>query len=199
VERAVRIFLPVCEALAEAHAAGVIHRDVKPANIFLHRSTDGERVKIVDFGIAKLGDEAGLEHATTLGRLLGTPVYMSPERLLGQPYDGGADVYALAVTLYQSLTGSLPFALPDDAALGALIMTCLSERPRPIDTLLPSLPATLSDLVMRALDRSIARRPSMAELAVGLGALIGVRVALPDAEPLYDDNRTTLDSPLLRR
>jgi serine/threonine protein kinase/AmiR/NasT family two-component response regulator len=199
VERAARIFLPVCEALAEAHSAGVIHRDVKPANIFLHRSNDVEQVKIVDFGIAKLGDETGVEHATTLGRLLGTPVYMSPERLLGQPYDGGADVYALAMTLYQSLTGRLPFLLADDAALGALIMTCLSERPRPIGELLPALPATLCELVMRALDRSAARRPSMAELAVGLGAMIGVSVALPEAQPLYADERTTLDSPLLRR
>jgi serine/threonine protein kinase/AmiR/NasT family two-component response regulator len=199
VERAAQLFLPVCEALAEAHAAGVIHRDVKPANIFLHRSNEIERVKIVDFGIAKLDDEAGVEHATTLGRLIGTPVYMSPERLLGQPYDGGADVYALAVTLYQSLTGRLPFVLADDAALGALIMTCLSERPSPIDELLPALPATLCDLVMRALDRSAARRPSMAELAAALGAIVGAPVALPDAEPLYADERTTLDSPLLRR
>jgi CheY-like chemotaxis protein len=199
VERAARVFLPVCEALAEAHAAGVIHRDIKPSNIYLHREGDVERVKVVDFGIAKLGDEAGLEHATTMGRLLGTPVYMSPERLLGQPYDGGADVYAVAVTLYQSLTGHLPFALPEDAALGALILACLNQAPRPIGDRLPSLPPHLAELVMRALDRSAVRRPTMGELAVGLGRLIGVRVALPDAEPLYADERTTLDSPLLRR
>ena len=114
-------------------------------------------------------------------------------------YDGGADVYAVAVALYQSLTGRLPFDVQKDAALGALIMSCLSQRPRPIREVLPSLPLSLSELVMRALDRSAARRPSMAELASALGAAVGVRVALPDAEPLYADERTTLDSPLLRR
>src|SRR5262249_25982758 len=125
LERAAGILVPVAEALAEAHAAGVIHRDVKPGNVFLHR--DGG--KLVDFGIARMGEDVGVDQATTMGRLLGTPVYMSPERLLGQAYDGGADVYALAVTIYEALAGALPFPIAPGAALGAIIVTCLHEAP----------------------------------------------------------------------
>ena len=81
-----RCWRPVCQMLAEAHAAGLIHRDVKPANIFLHRpaGTGDEVVKVVDFGIAKLLEHDGTEDHTTLGRVMGTPMYMSPERLLGR-------------------------------------------------------------------------------------------------------------------
>src|SRR5262249_56193596 len=105
-DRACALLLPVAEALAAAHSVGVIHRDVKPGNVFLHR--DG--VKLVDFGLAKLGDEAGVDKATTMGRLVGTPIYMPPERLLGRACDGGADVYALATTFYEVVSGQLPFA-----------------------------------------------------------------------------------------
>lgn len=169
VERAVRIFLPVCEALAEAHAAGVVHRDVKPSNIFLHRGEDErEAVKVLDFGIARLA-EAGLDRSTTVGRLAGTPAYMSPERLLGQPYDGGADVYGVAMALYEALAGRLPFTLAEGASAAALIMTCLNEPPSALGDLRPEVPPPLAGLVMRALDRLPSRRPTMADLAAALG------------------------------
>jgi serine/threonine protein kinase len=195
-ERAARVLLPVCEALAEAHAAGVIHRDVKPSNIFLHRSTDGEQVKVVDFGIAKLGGESELEDATTMGRLLGTPVYMSPERLLGQPYDGGADVYAAAMTLYQMLVGRLPFSLPADAGIGALVLACLSEQPRPPEPAELDAPEPLIALVMGGLDKSPAQRPTMRRLAEGLAHFLGVTASLSTAVTRPAVERPTVDSPL---
>jgi serine/threonine protein kinase/CheY-like chemotaxis protein len=189
-DRAARLLLPVAEALAEAHAANVIHRDVKPGNIFLHM--DG--VKLVDFGIAKIG-EIGVDQATTMGRLLGTPVYMPPERLLGHAYDGGADVYALAMTLYEALAGKLPFPVAPGAALGAIIVTCLHESPRPLAEVLPGVAAPVADLVMRALDKDRTRRPTMAELAAGLAAAAGLPTA-PAPAPAPVASSATLDSPL---
>jgi CheY-like chemotaxis protein len=167
--RAAALLLPVAEALAEGHAAGVLHRDVKPQNVFLHK--DG--VKLVDFGLAKLGEETGVDRATTMGRLLGTPVYMAPERLLGRAGDGGADVYALAMTIYEVTTGRLPFTFPPDAAVGAIIVTCLHETARPITELRPELPPGFADLIMRGLDKERSRRPTMVEMAAGLAAAAG--------------------------
>src|SRR5262249_41754026 len=178
-------------ALAEAHAVGVIHRDVKPGNVFLHRGG----VKLVDFGIAKIGEDVGVDQATTMGRLLGTPVYMPPERLLGQAYDGGADVYALAVTIYEALAGALPFPIAPGAALGAIIVTCLHEAPRPLAEALPSVPAPVAELVMRGLDKDRARRPTMAELAAGLAAAAGLPSA-PPPTPTPVVAAPTLDRPL---
>jgi serine/threonine protein kinase len=205
VERALPIFVPVCQALAEAHMAGVIHRDIKPANIFLHRSIDGAEpeAKVVDFGIAKLREEAGVDQATTMGRLLGTPVYMSPERLLGHAYDGGADVYGLAVTLYQTIAGRLPIALPEGGSLGALILACLNQAPRPLGELRPDLPPAVERMVMRALDKESRRRPTMAELASELSAAawpdaptgLGTPARAPDRAAAAEAE-TTLDSPL---
>ena len=113
VKRMGEILLPICDVLAKAHFAGVVHRDIKPPNIFLHHGPAGEIVKVLDFGIAKLvGDAAGSEYMTmTLeGDLLGTPAYMAPERLSNRPYDGRADVYGVGVMAYQMLTGVLPFS-----------------------------------------------------------------------------------------
>jgi len=199
VERACALLLPVAQALAEAHAAGVIHRDVKPGNVFLHR--DGP--KLVDFGLAKLGDESGVDKATTMGRLVGTPIYMPPERLLGRACDGGADVYALATTFYEVVSGQLPFAFAPDAALGTIITMCLHEPPRPLGALVPGVPPELAALIMRGLDKNRARRPTMTEVAAGLAAAAGIAVE-PSAAPDGDGARglggaPTIDSPLPTR
>jgi serine/threonine-protein kinase len=129
-----------------------------------------------------------------MGRLLGTPVYMSPERLLGHPYDGGADVYAVAMTLYESLAGRLPFELPASTAIGALIMTCLSERPRPPET---NAPESLIALVMSGLDKTPAQRPTMGQLAEGLAGFLGVTASIPPPRAAGSE-RPTVDSPLRR-
>src|SRR5204863_6777883 len=89
---------------------GIIHRDIKPDNIFLHQSSEGEIIKVLDFGIAKLmGEEWGAESLTGTGSFIGTPTYMAPERLGNNPYDGKSDVYSLGVMLYEMLCGRVPF------------------------------------------------------------------------------------------
>jgi len=168
--RAAGVLGPVCEVLKEAHHAGVIHRDVKPANIILHRDGGREVVKVVDFGIAKLVDEVEVSEMTTFGRLLGTPLYMSPERLLGQPFDGRSDVYSVAVVLYQALTGRLPVE-PRDKGLGATIMAIVSEPPGSLRAWRPDVPAEVEELVMRGLARRPADRPSIDEFARALTAI----------------------------
>ncbi len=103
-------------ALALAHAAGVIHRDVKPDNLFLVRSPGGPRVlKMMDFGFAKLKTGP----ATAAGLVLGTVPYMAPEQALADPIDGRTDVYALGVTMFRMLAGQLPFSSPDDVVVVA--------------------------------------------------------------------------------
>src|SRR5207253_10978650 len=107
LKRSTDILVPVCDALTEAHKVGIIHRDIKPDNIFLHQTKDGEIVKVVDFGIAKLLDEdsGDLQKLTVAGGIIGTPTYMSPERLSKKPYDGRSDVYSLGIMMYEMLTG----------------------------------------------------------------------------------------------
>jgi CheY-like chemotaxis protein len=161
--RCLEIMEPVCDALAHAHAQGILHRDVKPANIFLHDGGAGEVVKVVDFGIAKLvGDEA-TDH-TTIGRLIGTPVYMSPERLLGKPHDARADTYGVGVTLYQMIARRLPFEL-EDRSLGSVILTCISEPPTPLRRHAPEASPAIEAVVMRALAKQPEDRPTVSEVA----------------------------------
>lgn len=108
-ERARHLVVQIVRGLAAVHAAGVVHRDVKPANCFL--TDDGQRVKIIDFGIAKLDPTSfdPTQHRTLVGTVMGTPYYMSPEQALGQPVDGRTDIYAVGVLLYRMLTGRVPF------------------------------------------------------------------------------------------
>lgn len=167
-ERCVEIALPICEVLAEAHAAGIVHRDIKPDNIFLHQTKDGEVVKVVDFGLAKLLGESriDLQHVT-IGRVIGTPTYMSPERLGNLPYDGRTDIYSLGITLYQMLCGHVPFqSLEGDICTVAVMH--LTKEARPLRDIIPGIPPELNDLVMRMLSKSPDRRPSATELCYEL-------------------------------
>jgi CheY-like chemotaxis protein len=175
--RALEIMIPVCEVLAEAHARGVIHRDIKPANIFLHR----DRVKVVDFGIAKLDDDDITSNATTIGRLIGTPIYMAPERLLGKAYDGGADVYAVGVTLYETLTGQMPF-VPEEGGIGAVVLACVHQEPVPLRAARGGLPASLEEVVMRTLAKSALERPTMSALLRSLQSIASGAPRVPAAD-----------------
>ena len=185
--RCAEILAPVCEALAAAHAAGIVHRDIKPANIFLHRGPHGETPKVLDFGIAKLVGDTQAEHKMTLdGSLIGTPAYMAPERFLNQPYDGKSDVYAIGVLLNQMICGSLPFASASNKLtvepMALALMHC-EEAPIPLRTRDESVPEGLEAIVLRALSKNPADRPPADDLArMLIGAVEGIA---PDATATF--------------
>src|SRR6185436_5830543 len=140
VRRTLSIAVPVCEALAEAHRAGIVHRDVKPANIFLHRAGERTVPKVLDFGIARvLGEAAQRHHLTLDGWIVGTPAYMAPERFESGACDGKADVYGLGVTLFQMLCGRLPFEAVDGEPV-ALARKHLGELPPAVRAISPDVP-----------------------------------------------------------
>jgi hypothetical protein len=171
--RCVRITAAVCDVLAEAHAAGIVHRDIKPSNVFLHQGKGEEMVKVIDFGIAKLTDESAGDDARTVtiaGHLVGTPEYMAPERVSGEPYDGRADVYAVGVMLYEMLTGQLPFQSKDGGHWSTAMMH-VSRTVEPLSKVEPSVPPQLDALVLRTLSKAPAARPAAAELATELRAM----------------------------
>jgi len=163
--RAAQIVVPVCEALAAAHAVGVLHRDIKPSNVFLHHTRQGEVAKILDFGIAKLAAEAAIGQSLTIdGSLLGTPAYMAPERFRRGPYGASSDIYSVGAMLYEMLTGRLPF-IPSSADPLALVAMQAEEDPPPLRTRRPDIPLPLEKLVFQALARNPNGRPTADELA----------------------------------
>jgi CheY-like chemotaxis protein len=174
--RAGELLLPVCEVLAAAHALGIVHRDIKPANIFLQQSERGERVKVLDFGLAKPFGAAALAQNLTLeGSILGSPAYMAPERLRNQPYDGRADTYSVGVMLYEMLTGRLPFVSTDGDPM-ALVSLHLTALPRPPRELVPELPAEVEAIVLAALAKDWQARPQAAALGRSLAAALDLEL-----------------------
>ena len=149
VDTAVAMVGRLAEALAVAHVAGVVHRDVKPANILV-REEDGA-VKIADFGIARLSTS----ELTQSGQSLGSPAYMSPEQIRGRGVDGRSDLFSLAVILYEALAGERPFAGDD---LSALAYAVVHETPVPPTRRRPGLPAGLDAFFDRALAKDPAER-----------------------------------------
>ncbi len=147
VDRALKIFSQVLEGIAYAHSRGVVHRDIKPSNIFL---TKDQRVKIGDFGIAKV---KGIEGLTKMGASLGSPLYSSPEQLLGKKTDGRTDVYSLGITLYEMLTGKLPFKPSDDSEY-KIIKEVIEVKPQKPSELDKRIPAAIDSIVMKSLAKS---------------------------------------------
>ena len=170
--RCAEILTPICEVLSEAHDLGIIHRDIKPQNIFLHSTPAGERVKVLDFGIAKLvGDTIEHDEVTLEGCGPGTPAYMAPERFGDQIYDGRTDVYSLGVMLYGMLAGELPFV----ATEGNLIKLALMHRetaPRPLREVRADLPQAVGIVVSQALEKDYKKRPTAAELGRRFAAAV---------------------------
>ena len=171
--RCIQLILPVCEALIHAHQAGVVHRDIKPDNVFLHGSADDQIVKVLDFGIAKLLDDEDSSYTplTSSGDILGTPAYMAPEQLTGEPSDGRADVYSVGVMLYEMLAGQLPFLAMKNSPM-RLMLAHQSELPAPLILKNPAVPKSIADAVMTALIKEPAQRPTAAEFLRALLAAV---------------------------
>jgi len=143
-------------ALAAAHGAGVVHRDVKPPNLFLATPAEGDlRVKIVDFGIAR--SLVTDNRVTMTGQVIGTPAYMSPEQTLGRDADERSDVYSLAAVAYEALSGVKP--VPAEGAFGEVLMDVLTVRPKRLSAHVPGVPAALDELFERGLAKSPEERP----------------------------------------
>jgi serine/threonine protein kinase/CheY-like chemotaxis protein len=164
--RSIEIIKPVCEVLHEAHKSGIIHRDIKPDNIFIHRTREGEVVKLVDFGVAKMLESSvthALQAMTLPGRIIGTPAYIAPERFSDHPYDGRADIYSLGIVLYQMLSGRVPFQ-PTDGGAFAIAVMHLTQEPPPLCELNTAVPPELEAIVMNMLRKEPFERPSAGEL-----------------------------------
>ncbi|AKJ05776.1 serine/threonine-protein kinase [Archangium gephyra] len=157
VPRAVDLAVQVLEVLEAAHAQGIVHRDLKPANLFLESSPGGERVKVLDFGLAALGGEL---HArlTQEGMSVGTPGFMSPEQMRGHPTDGRSDLYSLGCVLYELLTGFPPFPVMPSAEI---VVAHLYKPVPPFHEVRPdlSVPERLESLVRRAMEKLPGARP----------------------------------------
>lgn len=179
--RCAQIILPVCDVLFKAHSMGIIHRDIKPDNIFLHQTPEGEVVKVLDFGIAKLIDEnlsLNLKNLTGHGGLMGTPVYMAPERFQLKPYDGKIDVYSVGVMLYEMLCGQPPFDTLDGNYY-SLMTQHLTEAPTPLRQLNRNIPEKLETIVLKALEKNAFLRCSARELALDLTDALDIDLSNP--------------------
>jgi eukaryotic-like serine/threonine-protein kinase len=161
----------VALALAHAHTQGVVHRDVKPANVMIE--PDSGTIKVTDFGIASITDAC----RTRTGLLLGTPSFMSPEQMAGRRVDGRTDLYSLGVMLFQLLTGALPHASESMAKL----MNQIANVPAPdVRTLRPELPETLANVVALALEKRVeVRYADGGQLASDLREVAALMAAAP--------------------
>ncbi len=159
VAEVLRIGREIAEALAAAHATGLIHRDIKPANVWLEAPRG--RVKILDFGLARAAaQESGL---TQQGAIIGTPTYMAPEQAQGDPLDARCDLFSLGVVLYRLCTGRLPFQGSDTIST---LMAVATSDPAPPWQVNADVPTELSDLVMHLLAKKPAQRVASAEVVV---------------------------------
>jgi serine/threonine protein kinase len=170
----------IAEALDYAHSKGIIHRDIKPSNIIF---TADNRVKLTDFGIARIEDTA-TAYQTQAGEILGTPVYMSPEQVMGQKVDGRSDLYSLGVLLYELLLGRRPFTGNNIAAIFRTITQDAPEAPVVID---PFIPKALSDLVMKSLEKDAKDRFQTGRQMAAELKTVMTEGSLPDQKPVQED------------
>ncbi|MBK9033202.1 MAG: serine/threonine protein kinase [Myxococcales bacterium] len=197
---ALAVLEPLCAAVAAAHAQGVIHRDLKAGNVLVCRDGAGDRVVLVDFGIAKLLEGAGAE-LTASRQALGTPASMAPEQIRGEVIDARTDVYALGALAYHLLTGRMVFA--DASVTMSQYLHLHAARPRPSEV--APLPAAVDDVIVRAMAVEPTRRFAdplalfaalraavMVEVEVATRAIVGAAVLVR-----ADHDAATIDDALL--
>lgn len=175
---AVGVVRQICQALIEAHREGVVHRDMKPENVFLTGDVENPLAKVLDFGISRLDGQQG-NTLTKTGFIMGTPSYMAPEQAKGLRVDHRADVYSVGAILYQMVTGTIPFDRADATATLAAVLT---EDPEPPRNLAPDIPEHFEMIIQRAMAREPEDRyQTMAELDAALAS--------------YDPSEMGLDEP----
>ncbi len=193
-QRAIDIATQLCRGLRVAHGEDVVHRDLKPANIFLVDTGDGELVKIVDFGLAKvMNPDAKEEQLTQIGAFMGSARYACPEQIRGTDIDGRADIYAVGIILYEMITGQVPFDGPNEAAV---LVAHMRAQPKRFHEVAPDVdvPEELERVIFKAFAHKREDRfASAAELlqalksASGLSALlVTANNGLPRAKPVSE-------------
>ena len=158
LDKLLAIAIPLADAVAAAHQAGITHRDLKPANVML--AAEG-RVKVLDFGLAHLREEVSVQAATMTaqltgeGRILGTAAYMSPEQAEGRPIDSRSDLFSLGIVLFEMATGQRPFTGETNMSI---ISAILKDTPKPISSIRPDVPRELARIIKRALQKDPEQR-----------------------------------------
>ena len=187
---AARVLGQVADALTEAHRLGVVHRDLKPDNILVHRGEERLETRLTDFGIARVLHTRGM---TTPGALIGTPNYLAPEAIHGAPPSPAADVYALGILLYELIVGRPPYS---GGPAAAVLRRHVDETPHRY----PEIPARAWTVIEACMAKSPQDRPSAEELVATLDALAeatdGVpALAIPDVTPHLDDEDDSWSHP----
>jgi serine/threonine protein kinase len=157
--RCLEISRIVCDVLQAAHQVDVVHRDIKPDNIFLHMPKDSaEVVKVLDFGIAKLLNHVGINDGT-MGPMAGTPEYVAPERFLSLPYDGRSDIYGLGCMMYELIAGRVPF-MANKEMPWLVAAQHLEQQPVSLGEVAIGVPPSVVELIHSALAKNPEERPS---------------------------------------
>jgi serine/threonine-protein kinase len=187
-QRALEILRPVANALDIAHSLGIIHRDIKPANLMLCKDSAGrEQVKVLDFGTARLTttNDPQAVALTHQGQIFGTPFYMAPESVLGEPITHSIDIYSLGIILYKMLTGTLPFQ--SDKSM-QVMMAHAHTAPDIPSSRNPKLPTKYDDLILKAIEKTSAKRyQSAGEFIGSLSLLISEDIRPSKASILVED------------
>lgn len=187
LERARTIALQILAALGAAHDRGVVHRDVKPANVMV---SDGDHVTVTDFGIARLAHRGNDTSLTSTGLTLGTPLYMSPEQIHGDRIDSRADLYAVGAILYEMVTGTPPFEAEDPLAVAFMQV---NHPPAPAVTRRPGLPLEWDSVIQRALTKFPADR---FQSALAMSSALA-EVSTEEGVPELDEMRSSVHAPQL--